>query len=93
MKKKWGIVDISGKWIIKPELQNIEQLNNYFIGKKDNLFGLISAEGKWLYPPVLEEIREVKAGLLLFQKNNSTAIYNLKTNKFIFRETSFEVQN
>jgi hypothetical protein len=61
--------------------------------KKNNLLGLVSAEGKWLYPPVLEEIREVKAELLLFQKNNSTAIYNLKTNKFIFREASFEVQN
>jgi hypothetical protein len=93
MKKKWGIVDISGKWIIKPECQNIEQFSTYFVGKKNNLLGLISNEGKWLYPPVLEEVRELKEDLLLFQKNNSTAVYNIKSKTFIYIEKGFEVQN
>jgi hypothetical protein len=74
-------------------LQSIEQFSNYFIAKKNHQIGLISKEGQWLFPPVLEEIREINNDLLVFQKNNLTAIYNLKTKKFMYLENGFDIQN
>lgn len=46
-KGKWGIVDNTGKWVLKPEYTAIEPFDDgYYLMQKDDKWGLIQPSGK-----------------------------------------------
>lgn len=48
---KYGIIDTKGRWVFKPEFENILPLQkNYFIAKQDKKFGIIDKNSNILVP-------------------------------------------
>jgi hypothetical protein len=55
---KWGMVDASGRFVIKPDLDVIEPIvdkhgwaDRYYKVERDGLYGFIKSDGQWLLKP------------------------------------------
>lgn len=87
-KMVWGLVDGTGKEILKPQYDDILENdgNHYFIVVQGNKKGVIDAEGNELLEPIYEEIHpwyDNKDALVIIQ-NEKEGLYNAKKKEMIF---------
>jgi hypothetical protein len=81
--RKFGIVDLNQRKVIKPEYEkNIIPYNsNYLIAFKGNAFGLIGWDNKPILPFEYEEIRYWNDSTALVKKNFQWILYNFVEKK------------
>ena len=85
INKKWGIIDIEGNWIIKPEYKYLYSANeNLFIAEQNKNYGVIDKEKNIIIPFDFEYLTCLNnINYLIAKKNNKFGIINLKGENII----------
>lgn len=70
-KYKYGAIDRSGKWVIRPKYQYIDMfLDGFARAKIDDKFGMIDKSGKWIIEPKYKFLDKFSEGLAAAQTDN-----------------------
>lgn len=87
---KWGLIDLNGKEILKPEYNSISTLKgikNSLIIEKNGLFGLVNNKGiKILEPNYMEILNfgdDYKNGYITVSQENKYGLVNISGNKVL----------
>lgn len=78
--KKWGYIDSSGKFVIKPKFDTAYdfQANNIATVIMNNLYGLIDKNGNYILSPSFEYITNYSEGFAVASKNSANEVVNEK---------------
>lgn len=88
--KKWGYIDSSGKFVIKPKYDNASdfQANNIAIVSVNNKYGLIDRQGNSILVPIYDDITNYSEGYAVAKKDSINTLIDEK-GKAIYSSTSW----
>ena len=77
---KYGIIDTTGNWIVKPQFDKAHGLtkNGLVTVKINGCWGLFDINGHFVIKPQFEEMKELKNGLLAVKKDGKWGLINSK---------------
>jgi len=82
-KKKWGFIDETGKFIIKPIYDDTQMFSNGMAAiKRKDKWGFIDKTGKIVIKPKYDNVTSFEEEIAFFQEKNKWGIIN-KTGKII----------
>lgn len=77
-EQKWGYIDASGSFIIKPVFSNAFrfQPNGLAVAGRNSKFGLVDKKGRFIVEPAFNSIRDFKEGLAIAQDDEGFVVIN-----------------
>lgn len=88
----WGLIDIKGKEIIKPNYESIKVFNNRCIVRKYSKYGLISIEGDILMPIQYDKIDATDSAMLRVKQDGKCAFYDSQSYKKVSPDYNYASQ-
>ncbi|MFL5730186.1 MAG: WG repeat-containing protein, partial [Cytophagaceae bacterium] len=82
---KWGLIDTSGKIVLKPQYDHIGLFGRYgfAISRKANKFGFISLHDR-ISEPVYDQVRVINENYVLLQEQQDWKIMKVSSGKLFF---------
>ena len=71
--KKYGLIDLQGKWIIAPEYDDVGlygSTDSLYTLKKDDKYGVANANGKLIFPCTYKEVEITEDGIFVSLEDN-----------------------
>lgn len=77
LKKKWGFVDVQGRWKIEPRFDLVDEFSDGCARVRlGELYGYINHKGRYLYTPTLFECKSYSEGMAPVRINKKWGFIN-----------------
>ena len=83
---KWGFIDKTGKWVIKPQFEKVSifQKNGLASVTMNEKFGFIDKTGKWIVQPQFDSVSGfAENGFICVQINEKWGLLTKRGNGFL----------
>lgn len=94
---KFGLIDISGKWILKPSFDSISAVSDGYISfYQDGMMGIANGRGRTIVPPIWKWILLNGPGLAQAESGRGFTVLSLKNGRRIsdfYKATSIYLED
>lgn len=87
---KWGLINLDGEYILKPQFTLVEELDKFHVVEKDTMKGLINPAGSIVLPCVYDDIILFDQNFITLEIDKVTAVFDTKAQTFLYTEPQFQ---
>ena len=84
-KKKFGLIDLEGKFLIEPKYDDLLKLDSNLFLVRDSLYGIIKTDGTVVLPMIYTAGSMVSDAVLKLEQDDRMSYYDIRRKQFIWK--------